>query len=74
MNWITKRIQQEPVLFQGLLQAIIMLWVSFGLGLNVNQVGTVAAVSAAVLSFITRQNVTPVANPKDSKGNQPAVS
>jgi hypothetical protein len=74
MNWITKRIQQEPVLFQGLLQAIIMLWVSFGLNLNDNQVATIAVASAALLSFITRQNVTPVANPKDSKGNQVALS
>ena len=74
MNWLIKQIQQEPVLFQGVVQAILALGMSFGLGLNVNQVGTVAAVSAAVLSFITRQNVTPVANPKDSKGNQPAVS
>jgi hypothetical protein len=51
-NWLTKQIQQEPVLFHGVVQAILALGMSFGLGLNVNQVGTIAAVSAAVLSFI----------------------
>lgn len=70
INWLAKQIQQEPVLFQGLIQATLALGMSFGLGLTVNQVGTIAAVSAALLSFITRQNVTPTVNPKDSGGNQ----
>ena len=69
-NWLTKQIQLEPVLFQGVVQATIALGVSFGLGLSVSQVGAIAAVSAAILSFITRQNVTPTVNPKDSGGNQ----
>ena len=72
INWLTKQIQQEPVLFQGVIQATLALGMSFGLGLTVNQVGTIAAVSAAILAFITRQNVTPTFNPKDSGGNQPA--
>jgi hypothetical protein len=74
MKWLTKQIQEEPVLFQGVVQAILALGTSFGLSLSVYQVGTIAAVSAALLSFITRQNVTPVANPKDHSGNQLAVS
>jgi hypothetical protein len=75
-NWLTKQIQQEPVLFQGVIQATLALGMSFGLGLTVNQVGTIAAVSAAILSFITRRNVTPTFNSKDSGGNQlaPKVS
>jgi hypothetical protein len=35
MNWLTKQIQQEPVLFQGAVQAILALGMSFGLSLNV---------------------------------------
>jgi hypothetical protein len=69
-NWLTKQILEEPVIFQGVVQATIALGVSFGLGLSVSQVGAITAVSAAILSFITRQNVTPAVNPKDSGGNQ----
>jgi hypothetical protein len=70
INSLIRQIQQEPVLFQGVVQTTLALGMSFGLGLSVNQVGTITAVSAAILSFITRKNVTPTVNPKDSGGNQ----
>ena len=70
INWLTERIQKEPVLFQGVIQTTLALGTSFGLGLSVSQVGAITAVAAAILSFITRQNVTPIANPKDNAGNQ----
>jgi hypothetical protein len=68
MGWLLAQIREEPVLFQGIVQAVIALGVSFGLGLTANQVGAISAVSAAILSFLTRQQVTPLSNPKDATG------
>jgi hypothetical protein len=67
-NWLIKQIQEEPVFFQAVVQATIALVVSFGLNLGAPQVGAIAAFSAAILSFITRQNVTSLANPKGNDG------
>ncbi len=61
-------IKQEPVMFQGLIQAVLALALSFGLKLTGDQVGAILAASAAVLSFATRTQVTPVANPKTNDG------
>jgi len=58
-------IRQEPVLFQALIQAALALLVAFGSHLSAGQVGSLVAFSAALLSFLTRTQVTPVANPKD---------
>jgi hypothetical protein len=52
-------IKAEPVSFQGIVQATIALGTSFGLGLNGTQVGAILAVTAAILSFLTRQQVSP---------------
>ena len=57
-------IKKEPVLFQAVVQAGLALAVSFGFGLDATQTGSLLAFSAAVLSFVTRTQVTPVANPK----------
>jgi hypothetical protein len=54
-------IKAEPVTFQGLVQSLIALATSFGFGLNGTQVGAILAVTAAILSFLTRQQVSPVA-------------
>ncbi len=59
-----KLIKEEPVSVQGVVQAVIALGTSFGLGWNGNQVGGVLAVTAAILTLVTRQQVTPIANPK----------
>ncbi len=67
---MTKRIREEPVLFQGLIQTALALAVSFGLQLTPNQIGAILALTAAALSFWTRTMVTPVANPKTSDGTQ----
>ena len=61
-------IKQEPVAFQAIIQAVIALVISFGVSLTANQVGAIAAVTAAVLGFVARQAVTPTANPKLSDG------
>jgi len=54
------RIQQEPALTLGLIQALVALAVGFGLPITVEQAGLVLAFTAAVLSWVTRGQVTPV--------------
>ena len=54
---------REPMYTQALVVAAIGLGTSFGLGWTAQQVGSVSAVSAAVLAFLTRQAVTPIAAP-----------
>jgi len=66
--WLWQQIKQEPVLFQGLIQAVIALGTTFGLNLDATKVGAITAVTAALLSFLTRQVVTPLANPRDANG------
>ena len=66
--WLWRQIKQEPVLFQGLIQAVIALGTTFGLDLDATKVGAITAATAALLSFLTRQVVTPLANPRDANG------
>lgn len=56
---LTDRISQEPVLVLAVVQAVLALAVSFGLGLTGEQVGSIMAVSAAILGLVARQKVTP---------------
>ncbi len=65
-----QKIKQEPVLFQGLIQALLALLIAFGLKLEPGKMGAILAFSAAVLSFLTRQVVTPSANPRAKDGTQ----
>lgn len=55
-----ERIQQEPALTLGMVQALIALAVGFGLELSAEQVALTVAFTAAVLSWVTRSNVTPI--------------
>jgi hypothetical protein len=50
---------REPAFILGLVQAAIVLAVSFGLKLSVEQTAGILALTAAVLSIVTRQLVTP---------------
>lgn len=52
---------REPTLILAVVQALIVLAVSFGLDWTTEQQGTVLAVSAAVMGLITRTQVSPVA-------------
>ncbi len=61
MNYIINQIKEEPVAFQGLIQVALALGLSFGLNLSNIQVGAILAFSAAVLAFLTRKVVSPVA-------------
>lgn len=49
----------EPVLILGAVQAILALFVSFGLDLTADQTAAIVAASAAVLSVVVRRKVTP---------------
>lgn len=50
---------REPALILGLVQAALALAVGFGLNLDGQQVALVMAFSAALLSVVVRQRVTP---------------
>lgn len=52
--------KNEPVLIMAAVQAAIGLATAFGLDLTGGQVGAIMAFSAAVLSLIVRQRVSPV--------------
>ena len=54
-------LKSEPVAAQALVQAAVTLVTVFGLHLTVEQVGAINIFSAALLAFITRQAVSPVA-------------
>ena len=59
MNWITSIYDREPALFYGVIQAILVLVVTFGLRLPLEQTGGILAVTAIIVAFLTRQKVTP---------------
>jgi hypothetical protein len=64
------KIKEEPVFFQGLVQALLGLLIAFGLRLDPGKMSAILAFSAAGLSFLTRQIVTPTANPRAQDGTQ----
>lgn len=51
----------EPALILGGIQAVIVLAVSFGLPITEDQKAAILALSAVILSIVTRQLVTPKA-------------
>jgi hypothetical protein len=50
---------REPVLFYAVVQAAIVVGVTFGLRLSVEQIGAVELLTLAVLSWIVRSKVSP---------------
>jgi hypothetical protein len=52
-------LSKEPALITGLVNAIIVLAVSFGLSLTGEQIAAIAGVMAVVQAIITRAKVTP---------------
>jgi hypothetical protein len=69
MNWLLTRIQQEPVMLQGIVQAALGLAVSFGTNLSSQQIAGILLLSASILSFVTRSQVTPITSPKANDGS-----
>lgn len=54
---------REPTLIMGLIRAIVVLGVAFGLSLSAEQTAAIYLVAEAILSVVNRQLVTPVENP-----------
>lgn len=59
MSAVVARIRREPALVAGLVQALLAALVAFGVPLSPEQTAAVLAVSAAVLAFVVRRQVTP---------------
>lgn len=59
---------REPALVVGAVNALVALAVGFGLDISPEQVALVNAAVAAVLAFVTRQNVTPATKPLGQRG------
>ncbi len=55
---------REPAAILGLIQAGLALAIGFGLQLSGEQTALVMAFSAAAVALITRQSVTPIADPR----------
>lgn len=55
-------IKQEPVVILALVEAAVVAAVAFGVPITTEQKVAVAGLTAAVLTILTRQMVTPVAN------------
>jgi hypothetical protein len=68
-------IKNEPVLIQSLVQAILGLFLAFGVSLSNEQVGSIMAVTAIVLAVLARIFVTPnnKVPPVDEPPVEPAV-
>jgi len=67
---LIQQIKEEPVLFQGVIQAGLAVVAGYGWvpGLTQEKMGLLLAFSAAILVFFTRRAVTPTANPKTDDG------
>ncbi len=59
---------REPAAILGLIQAGLALAIGFGLQLSGEQTALVMAFSAAFVAIITRQSVTPIADPRLDEG------
>jgi len=51
---------REPAMFLGVIQALLSLFISFGLNLKTEQTGAILTFSAVLIAFITRSQVVPV--------------
>lgn len=56
---MTDFLNREPAMTLAVIQAVIVLLVSFGLDLSTEQTAAILAASAAVLGWVTRSKVTP---------------
>ena len=52
-------LRNEPVLIQGLVQAVLGLFLAFGVEISNEQVGAIMALTAVILAILTRMFVTP---------------
>jgi membrane protein implicated in regulation of membrane protease activity len=70
--WVIKQIKEEPVMFQGVIQAGLAMVAGFGVFPFLTQanMGLMLAFSAALLAWATRTAVTPMSNPRNDAGEQ----
>lgn len=61
MNSVSNLWGREPAVIIGLVTALISLAVGFGLDITAEQVSLITAAVAALLSVVTRSQVSPVA-------------
>ena len=71
MGKLTDLIQREPVAFQAVIQTLLALLLSFGVHLTVEQIGCILGLTASVLAFWTRQQVT--SHPNNPALNPPTI-
>ncbi len=60
---IWSRVTGEPVATLAIVQMALAMFVAFGLDWTGEQVGTVVALTAALLGWVARQQVTPLSEP-----------
>jgi len=53
-------LRNEPVLIQSLVQAILGLFLAFGVDISHEAVGAIMATTAVLLAILTRMFVTPI--------------
>jgi hypothetical protein len=66
-------VKNEPVLIQGLIQAILGLLLAFGIDLTDAQTGSIMAITAVILAILARMFVTPNNKLPDAPVEPPAV-
>ena len=65
-------VKNEPVLIQSLVQAILGLFLAFGVDLSNEQTGSIMAVVAVILAIVARMFVTPT-NKLDTPATPPST-
>jgi hypothetical protein len=65
-------LRNEPVMIQSLVQAILGLFLAFGVSLSNEQVGSIMAVTAVILALLARMFVTPTSKTNGSPADAPA--
>jgi hypothetical protein len=68
MHTLIEVIRREPVLSQGVVQAVVACAAAFGLPMSPQQLGTVLALSAASMALLARSHTTSVARPRSRGG------
>lgn len=68
MNWLVDWVSGEPVLTHGLLVAAMNVAAAYGFDFSVEQLAAINTFVLAALSFLVRQTVTPISDPKNASG------
>ena len=66
-------VKNEPVLIQGLIQAVLGLLLAFGIDLTDAQTGSIMAITAVILAIAARMFVTPNNKVPDTPPGEPTV-